>query len=359
VIFSCIPTGITFAPNPLFIIHINRLTMLIRYLFVALLCISSLVSGIAQQIPPMDAQLSSFKYPYPVHHLQLNSQDQSLQMAYMDVQPASPNDKIVLLLHGKNFPAAYWDSTAAELSKNGYRVIIPDQVGFGKSSKPAHLQYSFQLLAQHTKTLLDSLHLSKVAVLGHSMGGMLATRFTLMYPGTVEKLILEDPIGLEDWKVKVPYQSIDKWYQGELAQNYDKIKQYQLDGYYGGQWKPAYEIWAAVLAGWAKGPDAKLVAWNNALTYDMIFTQPVFYEFENIKAPTLLIIGLKDRTALGKAAAPEEVRKTLGNYPVLGPQVSERIPDCKLVTIPDVGHLPHIQAFPQFIQPVLSFLSGS
>jgi pimeloyl-ACP methyl ester carboxylesterase len=91
----------------------------------------------------------------------------------------------------------------------------------------------------------------------------------------------------------------------------------------------------------------------------MIFTQPVFYEFENIKVPTLLIVGLKDRTALGKANAPEEVRKTLGNYPVLGPQISKRIPDCKLVTIPGVGHLPHIQAFPQFIQPVLAFLSGS
>lgn len=333
--------------------------MLIRSVFTALLCTASLLSGIAQQIPPLDAELSSFQYPYPVHHLQLSIQNQSLQMAYMDVQPTSPNGKTILLLHGKNFPAAYWDSTAAALSKNGYRVIMPDQVGFGKSSKPAHLQYSFQLLAQNTKALLDTLHLSKVAVLGHSMGGMLATRFTLMYPGTVEKLILEDPIGLEDWKIKVPYQSIDKWYQGELAQNYDKIKQYQLDGYYGGQWKPAYEKWALVLAGWAQGPDAKLVAWNNALTYDMIFTQPVFYEFEHIKAPTLLIIGLKDRTALGKAAAPEEVRKTLGNYPVLGPQVSKRIPDCKLVTIPDVGHLPHIQAFSQFIQPVLSFLSGA
>ncbi|WP_343667430.1 alpha/beta hydrolase [Chitinophaga sp.] len=333
--------------------------MLIRPILTALLFVAISAPGHAQEIPAMDAELTTFQYPYPVHTIQLQIQGQQLHMAYMDLQPSKPNGSTILLLHGKNFPAAYWDSTAAELGKSGYRVIMPDQVGFGKSSKPAHLQYSFQLLAQNTKALLDTLHLSKVAVLGHSMGGMLATRFTLMYPDVVEKLILEDPIGLEDWKVKVPYQSVDKWYQGELTQNYEHIKKYQLDGYYGGQWKPAYDKWVMVLAGWTKGPDAKRIAWNNALTYDMIFTQPVFYEFENIRVPTLLIIGLNDRTALGKANVPEDVRKTLGNYPVLGPQVSKRIPGCKLVAIPGVGHLPHIQAFPQFIQPVLAFLAGS
>ena len=330
--------------------------MLIRSILVAILFSCCFTPAHSQEIPPMDAELTAFKYPYPVHYIHLQLQGEPLHMAYMDVQPTHPNGKAILLLHGKNFCAAYWDSTAADLSDHGYRVIMPDQIGFGKSSKPTHLQYSFQLLAQNTKAILDTLHLNKVIVLGHSMGGMLATRFTLMYPEMVEKLILEDPIGLEDWKLKVPYQSVDKWYQGELQQNYEKIKQYQLDGYYAGQWKPAYEKWAVLQAGWTKGPDFKLIAWNNALTYDMIFTQPVCYEFELIKAPTLLIIGENDRTALGKANVSPEVRKTMGNYPVLGQQISKRIPDCKLVSIPGVGHLPHIQAYPQFIKPVLAFL---
>lgn len=313
-------------------------------------------NGNAQTITPYDAELAGYEYPYPVSHITLNIQGQSLQMAYMDVQPVKPNGKVVMLLHGKNFCGAYWDSTAADLSKNGYRVIIPDQIGFGKSAKPAHLQYSFQLLAQNTKALLDSLKITKTAVLGHSMGGMLATRFTLMYPQIVEKLILENPIGLEDWKVKVPYQSVDKWYQGELQQNYQKIKQYQLDNYYAGQWKPAFEKWAVLQAGWTAGADYPRIAWNSALTYDMIFTQPVFYEFENIKAPTLLIIGQRDRTALGKASVPEEVKKTMGNYPELGQNISKRIPGAKLVPIAGVGHLPHIEAYPQFIRPLLEFL---
>jgi len=322
----------------------------------ALACLSFITTSLSAQIPAQDITLTDYKYPFPVHFLKLQLQGQSLQMAYMDVQPSRPNGKTIVLLHGKNFCGAYWDSTAADLSNNGYRVIIPDQIGFGKSSKPPHFQYSFQLLAQNTKTLLDTLQITKTAVLGHSMGGMLATRFALMYPEVTEKLILENPIGLEDWKVKVPYQSTDKWYKAELQQNYEKIKQYMMDSYYAGKWSPAYDKWAQLQASWTSNPDYSLVAWNSALTYDMIFTQPVLYEFENITAPTLLIIGQRDRTSLGKANVPENVRKTLGNYPELGNITAKKIPHATLVPIEGVGHLPHIEAYTKFIAPLLEFL---
>ncbi|HWV64980.1 alpha/beta hydrolase [Chitinophaga sp.] len=326
--------------------------------FLAIACLSFISIHISAQIPAQDITLTDYKYPFPVHFLKLQLQGQSLQMAYMDVQPSRPNGKTIVLLHGKNFCGAYWDSTAADLSNNGYRVIIPDQIGFGKSSKPPHFQYSFQLLAQNTKTLLDTLQVTKTAVLGHSMGGMLAARFALMYPEVTEKLILENPIGLEDWKVKVPYQSIDKWYKAELQQNYEKIKQYMMDSYYAGKWSPAYDKWAQLQASWTSNPDYSLVAWNSALTYDMIFTQPVLYEFENIAAPTLLIIGQRDRTALGKANVSESIRKTLGNYPELGNITAKKIPHATLVPIEGVGHLPHIEAYTKFITPLLEFLKN-
>ena len=88
----------------------------------------------------------------------------------------------------------------------------------------------------------------------------------------------------------------------------------------------------------------------------MIFTQPVCYEFGNIKAPTLLIIGQLDRTAMGKNTVPEEVAKTLGNYPVLGKLAHEAIKGSKLVELDGLGHVPHVEAFDRFIQPVLDFL---
>lgn len=326
------------------------------YLLVFVLAHIFTSTSYAQEMPAQDITLSQYKYPFPVHYLQLHIQGQPLKMAYMDVQPTKPNGKTVVLLHGKNFCGAYWDSTAADLSNNGYRVIIPDQIGFGKSSKPACFQYSFQQLAQNTKALLDTLQINKAAILGHSMGGMLAARFALLYPQVTEKLILENPIGLEDWKVKVPYRSLDQWYKAELQQSYEKIKQYMMDSYYAGQWSAAYDKWAQLQASWISNPDYSRVAWNSALTYDMIFTQPVIYEFPNIKAPTLLIIGQRDRTALGKASVPEEIRKTLGNYPELGKKAAEKIPHATLAPIEGVGHLPHIEAYTKFITPLLKFL---
>ncbi|AWG21717.1 alpha/beta hydrolase [Flavobacterium faecale] len=304
----------------------------------------------------LDSNLSNYEYPFPVHFITLNIQQQELKMEYMDVKPNNYNGKNILLLHGKNFNGAYWKTTIDALTQKGFRVIVPDQIGFGKSSKPDNFQYTFQQLAQNTKQILDSLGIQKTAVLGHSMGGMVAARFALMFPEVTEKLILENPIGLEDWKLKVPYQSVDWWYKGELNQSYDKIKKYQLDSYYDGKWKPEYDQWVNLLAGWTLNSDFKKLAWNSALMYDMIFTQPVVYEFQNIKAPTLLIIGTRDRTALGKPLVSEDVRKTMGLYENLGKETQKKIIGSKLVEIPNIGHMPHIESFDKFINPLLDFL---
>ncbi len=305
----------------------------------------------------LDISLSSVKYPFEVHFLKLHEQNQDFQMAYMDILPQKPNHKNIVLLHGKNFNGAYWETTINALIKNGFRVIVPDQIGFGKSTKPHYFQYSFQQLALNTKTLLDSLKISKTAILGHSMGGMLATRFALMFPEITEKLILENPIGLEDYKQLTPYKPVDFWYKNELNQNYEKIRQYQLVYYYNNTWKPEYDKWVNLLAGWTINKDYPLIAWNAALTYDMIVNQPVVYEFSLIKCPTLLIIGTRDRTALGKNLVNPDIQKTMGLYNELGKITQQKITGSKLVELDNVGHLPHIEAFDRFISPLLIFLS--
>lgn len=326
-----------------------KLTILLSVLF---------ISTFAQKdkLQSLDIMLNNYKYPFPVNYITVENQQQELKMAYMDVQPANYNGKNIVLLHGKNFNGAYWETTVNALTKKGFRVIIPDQIGFGKSSKPLHYQYSFQQLAENTKQLLDKLKITKTAILGHSMGGMLATRFTLMYPQIIEKLILENPIGLEDWKLIVPYKPIDWWYQNELNKTYEKIKNYQLQSYYDGKWKPEYDEWVNLLAGWTLDPEYKAIAWNAALTYDMIFTQPVVYEFQNITCPTLLIIGTRDRTALGKPLVDEKTRSTMGLYDKLGKETQQKIPNAKLVEIQNIGHLPHIESFNKFIKPLGDFL---
>ena len=305
----------------------------------------------------LDLELSNYSYPYDVSTIKLNSQGQILKMAYMDIKPDNYNGHNIILMHGKNFNGAYWETTISALKNQGYRVIVPDQIGFGKSSKPDSYNYSFQQLSVNTKRLLSSLDITNASVLGHSMGGMLAVRFSLMYPEFTNKLILVNPIGLEDWKLLVPYQTIDWWYENELKKNYKTIKNYQYINYYDRKWKPEYEQWVALLAGWTLNSEYKTIAWNAALTYDMIFTQPVLYEFSQIKSPTLLIIGTRDRTAIGKSLVSEEQRKLMGRYDLLGKTTNERIPNSQLVELKDIGHLPHIENFKGFITPLKEFLS--
>ncbi|WP_299779273.1 alpha/beta hydrolase [uncultured Formosa sp.] len=329
-----------------------------RHVLMLLLVVFTLQNTVAQtnNLNWLDLELANYEYPYPVSILELKIQEQDLKMAYMDVKPENYNGKNIVLFHGKNFNGAYWKTTIEALTKEGFRVIVPDQIGFGKSSKPEHFQYTFQQLAQNTKTLLDTLKISKTAILGHSMGGMIATRFTLMYPETTDKLILENPIGLEDWKLKVPYKSVEWWYENALKSNYESIKKYQLVSYYDNNWKPEYDQWVNLLAGWTLNSDYKKIAWNSALTSDMIFTQPVVYEFKNVTAPTLLIIGTRDRTALGKPLVSNEVRKTMGLYNELGKKTQKTIPNAQLVEIENVGHLPHIEKFNSFITPLIKFM---
>lgn len=331
-----------------------RISRIVFILFALLIAFS----GHAQPegLKVLGLNLENYKYPFDVHYITVNSQGETYKMAYMDVQPEHPIGKSIMLLHGKNFNGAYWGQTAKRLSEEGFRVVIPDQIGFGKSSKPVHYQYTFQQLATNTKAILDTLGIEKTSVLGHSMGGMVATRFVLMFPERVDKFILENPIGLEDWKLKVPYKSIEWWYERELQKTYASIRKYESESYYDNHWKPEYDEWVNLLAGWTLNIDYPRIAWNAALTYDMIFTQPVCYEFKNIKAPTLLIIGQRDRTALGKPLVSPEVRKTMGNYPELGRKTHEEIKNSQLVELDNVGHLPHVEAFERFIEPLVKFL---
>ncbi|EEI93188.1 hydrolase, alpha/beta domain protein [Sphingobacterium spiritivorum ATCC 33300] len=309
--------------------------------------------------PVLDIMLTNYAYPYEVHYLNFQSQGQEIRMAYMDVQPSQSNGKTVMLLHGKNFNGAYWKTTVESLVKEGYRVIVPDQIGFGKSSKPVGYQFTFQQLASNTKLLLEKLKVNQIYLLGHSMGGMLATRFTLMYPDMVGKLILENPIGLEDWKLVAPYTTIDENYQNELKADYETTRNYQSGFYYDNNWKAEYDEWVYLLTGWVKSPDYPIVAMNNAQTSDMIFTQPVVYEFSNIKTPTLLIIGTRDRTAIGKNKVKDSVvREKMGLYQFLGKETQQKIKGSQLVELDNVGHLPHIEVFDQFIKPLKGFLAN-
>lgn len=323
--------------------------MLLRSMAMVLAAAVSMAAVAAQAAPAEGGpaygpRLEGFDYPAPVRLFKFESQGTALEMAYLDVTPKQPNGQVAVLLHGKNFCAATWEGTIQALTGAGYRVIAPDQIGFCKSSKPRAYQYSFQQLAHNTHALLASLGVEQAIVIGHSTGGMLATRYALMYPNAVSRLVMINPIGLEDWKAKgVPPMTVDQWYAREKQTTAERIRAYEQSTYYAGQWRADYEPWVQMLAGMYRGPGRDLVAWNSALLYDMIYTQPVLYEFSQLRPWTLLLIGQKDTTAIAKDTAPPELRARLGNYPELGRATAQAIPRATLVAFPDAGHAPQIQ----------------
>ncbi len=179
-----------------------------------------------------------------------------------------------------------------------------------------------------------------------------------MYPERVERLALVNPIGLEDWKLIAPYRTVDENFAQELRATPESIKEYQRVNYFGGEWRPEYEALVEILAGWTRHPEYRRVAWNAALTSDMIFTQPVLYEFDRISVPTLLVIGQRDRTAIGKDRVQKEVAATMGDYPSLGRSAARRIPGARLVEIEEAGHLPQVDSFAKYIRALTDFIAG-
>jgi len=172
-------------------------------------------------------------------------------------------------------------------------------------------------------------------------------------------LVLINPIGLEDWKaLGVPYRTPDQWYARELKLNADGIRSYEKSTYYVNRWKPEYEKWVDMLAGLNAGPGHELVARNSAMIYDMIFTQPVYYEMPLLQVPTLLMIGTADTTAIGSDIASPEVKAKLGHYDVLGKQAAQRIPHARLIELPGQGHAPMMEDPAAFNQKLLEALAA-
>lgn len=293
------------------------------------------------------------EYPAPVSYIELTTENKNVKVAFMDIAASKPNGKSVLLLHGKNFAGYYWKELIPFLTDIGYRVVIPDEPGFGLSAKP-DLHYSFHELAALTGAILDSLHIQKITLLGHSMGGMLALRFALLFPDRVDKMILEDPIGLEDYKTFVPYRSIREVYEQERKATYESYKKYQQQYY--PDWKPEYELYVKAQAAALQDPDFDKIAWINALTYDMIYQQPVVYEFANITVPVLLIVGEKDRTIVGKDLLSDSAKSKHGNYPELAKAAGQWIRHINVIELKGIGHIPHVQDLPLFEKSIFDFL---
>lgn len=296
-------------------------------------------------VKPGSITYDEIAYPYAVSYLPLTLYGQDVRMAYMDVPPdGPPNGRTVVLFHGMNFGGFYFAGPIEVLRKQGFRVVAPDQIGFGRSSKPI-IPYNFHDMALNTRRLLESLRIAKASIVGHSMGGMLAARFAASFPDIAERVVIYDPIGLTDIRYERPWRSADEAYKAAMAQTDDQ----RWQGFYAnirryfpspGAWKPEYERYVRILYAPTLGGDWPRLAMVRSIYQQMLYLDPVVYDWAKIKSKTLVIGGEKDGT----------------DFPKLAKHVADTIPGAELVILPNLGHVPHLEAPELFYPPVLKFL---
>jgi pimeloyl-ACP methyl ester carboxylesterase len=106
------------------------------------------------------------------------------------------NGSPVVLVHGLGSRAEDWRNLAPSLAKAGFRVYLPDLIGYGRSEKPADFSYSIHDESDVVLDFLDALDLKQVDLGGWSMGGAIVQHVAAEHPERVRRLILFDSAGL-------------------------------------------------------------------------------------------------------------------------------------------------------------------
>jgi pimeloyl-ACP methyl ester carboxylesterase len=323
----------------------------------ALLVLPLMSAHAAEPAPrePYGIGLEGFAYPYPVNMLPLVNDGEQVRMAYMDVAPAQSNGRAVVLLHGRNFPSSYWAPVIKTLTDAGYRVVVPDQIGFGKSSKPA-ADLHFDTLARNTVTLMDHLGIAKFDIVAHSMGGMLGVRITRAYPDRVAHLLLTAPIGLEDYRFYVPPTPTEKILETEEKLTADGYRK-QLETNYSLK-LPYDQVTPFIDARFNIKGSSEYTRWLRAFvnSAQLIYREPVVHEIPLITQPTLFIMGSDDHNAPGRPNAPEALRPKMGQNAELAKALAAKMPNASVEVIPNTGHLVFLEAPAKYDELLLAFL---
>jgi pimeloyl-ACP methyl ester carboxylesterase len=319
---------------------------------VAMLAVPS--PALAQNPPEVDVKPGSITceecpYPYPSSYLPLTLYGQDVRMAFMDVAPqGTPNGHNVMIFHGHNFAGFYFGTIIDALRQEGFRVIVVDQIGYGRSSKPI-IPYNLNDMARNSHAILQSLKIGKAMVIGHSMGGMLAARFASLYPDVTERVIIYNPIGLSDTRHGRAPGNVDAQYKTALGATYQSVKA-GLVRYVAHQpdaWNAEFEKYARIRYAWTRGADWPRLAMVQTLTGAVISGDPVVYDWPNIKAPTLAFGGAED-VLPGTAKLFQDRMKVLADTVPNG--------NGKLLLLPGLGHVPHLEDAARTIPPMVAFL---
>jgi pimeloyl-ACP methyl ester carboxylesterase len=121
-------------------------------------------------------------------------------VSVIELNPAG--EKTLLFLHGLGSYVSFWRFQLDVFAAQGYHVVAFDQLGYGKSDKPALFPYTMESMAEVVDEVMEVMHLEHATLIGHSMGGEVAMDTAIRFPSRVEKLVLTSPAGFEPFSVK-------------------------------------------------------------------------------------------------------------------------------------------------------------
>ncbi|MDE0731427.1 MAG: alpha/beta hydrolase [Gammaproteobacteria bacterium] len=287
----------------------------------------------------VSANFEEIPYPYPVQFLSLNRFGEEMRMAYMDVPPSGrSNGQTVFWQHGMNFYSEAYTPTLKKLSEEGFRVLAVDRIGYGKSSKPI-IPYNFNFVASNMKALLDELGIEEAAIVGHSMGGMVVSRFAMLYPDVTSHVVMVNQIGLTDQRQS---RSWSDPFASELGvSSYQSILRGHLN-YFPKDWPPAHLEFVRRQYGQTMSGEWPRLAMVRRLQGGMLYNDPVVYDWQHISSKALVLAGEEDGL--------------VANFPPLARHVASELQNSAILMYPGIGHAPQIEIPDQFHTDLIRFL---
>jgi 2-hydroxy-6-oxonona-2,4-dienedioate hydrolase len=247
------------------------------------------------------------------------------------LEAGSPNRKILILLHGIGASAERWSHVIPTLSKY-FHLIIPDIIGFGYSDKPA-VDYTMDFFIDFFRSFLDNLGISKASIVGSSLGGHLATEFTIRFNHMVEKLVLVSPAGM----MRKSSPTLDRYIMAALYPEYQRVYDAFSEMVY-----DSNAVNQEILMDFINRmslPNAKHAFMSTLL--GIRYAPDLHGRLSNITAPTLLVWG-DDDTTIPLAEYSNQYKEI--------PNMEE------IVTIKNCRHIPPVEKPATFNRIVLRFL---
>jgi pimeloyl-ACP methyl ester carboxylesterase len=237
----------------------------------------------------------------------------------------------VILLHGLGGSTQAWQFNITALAEK-YHVVVPDQIGFGKSDKPL-VNYRIRTYVDFLDQFCKQLGIERASLVGNSMGGWIAAAFTAAFPDRVDRLVLVDAAGY------APPKDLDtRTFYGLNPTTREGMKVLVAKVFYSKAFQTDAAIEQAIAARLAAGDGYTI----NSITESIIRGEDFLDDtVKTIKRPTLIIWGRQD-----------------GLVPLAeGEHFNKDIAGSKLIVFDQCGHVPNFEKAGEFNAAVLKFLS--